>query len=105
MTYNNIKGHRKPGFHPLFRRYIFRETTGERGKLISPAALGLSRQKKLDTNAKAIQQTDFVGELKKLGDDGNAADKSNDQSMFVLTNLDKIKETRLKFSRGSVTVL
>ena len=29
----------------------------------------------------------------------------NDQSMFVLTILEKIKETRLKFSQGSVTVL
>ena len=27
------------------------------------------------------------------------------QSMFVLTILQKIKETRLKFSQGSVTVL
>ena len=29
--------------------------------------------------------------------------KKNDQSMFVLTILEKIKETRLKFSEGSVT--
>ena len=28
--------------------------------------------------------------------------KKNDQSMFVLTILEKIKETRLKFSEGSV---
>ena len=24
MTYDNIKSYKKPGFHPLFRRYIFR---------------------------------------------------------------------------------
>ena len=29
----------------------------------------------------------------------------NDQSMFVLMILEKTKETRLKFSQGSVTVL
>ena len=29
--------------------------------------------------------------------------KKNNQSMFVLTILEKIKETRLKFSEGSVT--
>ena len=27
MTYDNIKSHKKPGFHPLFRRYIFRKNT------------------------------------------------------------------------------
>ena len=31
---------------------------------------------------------------KKLGDDGNSPDARNDQSMFVLTALEKIKETR-----------
>ena len=42
---------------------------------------------------------------KKLGDD-NATDARNcDQSMFVLTILEKIKEARLKISQGSVTVL
>ena len=42
---------------------------------------------------------------KKLGDD-NATDGRNcDQSMFVLTILEKIKEARLKISQGSVTVL
>ena len=25
---DNIKSHKKPGFHPLFRRYIFWKTTG-----------------------------------------------------------------------------
>ena len=27
VTYDDIKSHKKPGFHPLFRRYNFRETT------------------------------------------------------------------------------
>ena len=27
-TYDHIKRHKKPGFHPLFRRYIFRKATG-----------------------------------------------------------------------------
>ena len=30
---------------------------------------------------------------------------NNDQSMFVLTILEKLKQTRLKFCQGSVTVL
>ena len=25
---DNIKSHKKPGFHPLCRRYIFQKTTG-----------------------------------------------------------------------------
>ena len=41
---------------------------------------------------------------KKQDDDVNATDEAgNDQSMFVLTILEKIKETRLKSSQG-VTV-
>ena len=28
VPYDNIKSHRKPGFHPFFRRYIFWEITG-----------------------------------------------------------------------------
>ena len=61
-------------------------------------AVDLSRQKQLDADPKSIQQTKFVGQLKKLDSDGNATDVGNDQSMFVLTILEKIKETRLKFS-------
>ena len=26
-TWDDIKSHRKPGFHPLFRRHLFRKTT------------------------------------------------------------------------------
>ena len=55
----------------------------------------LSRQKEL-----AIQQIEFAGQLKKLD-----ADENDAESMFILTILEKIKETRSKFSQGSVTVL
>ena len=68
-------------------------------------AVVLSRQKELDADPKAIQQTEFVGQLKKLDDDDNATDASNDQSMFLLTILERIKQKRLKFSQGNVTVL
>ena len=63
-------------------------------------AVDLSRQKELDADPKAIQQTKFAGQLKNL-DNAVVAN----ESMFVLTILEKIKETRLKFSQGSVTVL
>ena len=43
-------------------------------------AFDLSKQKELDTDPKAIQQLEFVGQLKKL-DNMNA----NAESMFVLT--------------------
>ena len=42
---------------------------------------------------------EFVGQLKKLSNNNNV------ESMFILTILEKIKETGLKFSQGSVTVL
>ena len=68
--------------------------------------MDLSRQKELDADPKAIQQIEFVGQLKKLDAEDNATDAGdNDQSMFVLIILEKINETRLKFSQGSVTVL
>ena len=62
-------------------------------------ALDLRRQKELDADQKEIQQMEFSGQLKKLNNDDNA------KSMLVLTILEKIKETRLKFSQASVTVL
>ena len=46
-----------------------------------------------------MQQIEFVGQLKTLGDGSIAI------STFVRTILEKIKETRTKFSQGSVTVL
>ena len=66
----------------------------------------LSRQKELDADSKAIQEIEFVGQLRKLDANDNAIDVAgNDQSLFVLTILKKNKEMRLKSSQGSVTVL
>ena len=46
----------------------------------------LSRQRELDADSKAIQQIEFVEQLKKLdNNNNNATDEGNDQSMFVLT--------------------
>ena len=58
----------------------------------------MSRQKELDADSKAIQQIQFVGQLKNR--DGINADET--QNVFILT---KHKKVRLKFSAGSVTVL
>ena len=43
VTYDNIKSHKNPGFHPLFRRCIFRKTT-RGGRIDLPAVLGLSNK-------------------------------------------------------------
>ena len=43
-----------------------------------------------------------MGQLKEIDGYGNATDAGNNQSMFVLTILEKIEETILKFSKGSV---
>ena len=58
--------------------------------------VNLSRQEELDVDLKAIQQIECV--TKRENTDGV-------QSMFVLTFIDKIKESRLKFSQGGVTFL
>ena len=68
-------------------------------------AVDLSWQKKLDAYPKENQQIDLVGQLKKLDGDDNATDTGNDQSIFILTILEKVKETRLIFSQGSIKVL
>ena len=52
-----------------------------------------------------IQQIGIVGQWKTLDNNDNDRDASNDQSMFVLAVLEKIKEKRVKLSRGSLTVL
>ena len=67
--------------------------------------IDLSRQKQLYADPKSIQRIEFDGQLKKLEDHGNAKESDNDQSMFVLKILEKIKVTRLKFSQGSITRL
>ena len=64
-------------------------------------ALALRIQEELDDDQKTIQQIEFAGQLKNV--DGINADET--QSMFILTILEKINETRLKFSQGSITVL
>ena len=48
-----------------------------------------------------IQQIEFIGQLKNA--DGRNANGT--QHMFTLAILEKIKEERLKFSHGSITVL
>ena len=63
-------------------------------------AVDLSIKKELNADAKAIQEIEFVGQLKKT--DGKNADGTG--SMFVLTVLENIKKTRFKFSQESVTV-
>ena len=63
-------------------------------------AVDLRGQK--NAGSKAIYETEFVGQLNKLDNDGKATDASNDQSKFALTILEKIKEMRLTFSQGSV---
>ena len=59
----------------------------------------------LDADPKAIQQIEFAGQLKRLDNDDNATDSGADQSFLVETILEKIKETGLRFSQESVTVL
>ena len=55
----------------------------------------------LDADTKTIQQIEFVGQFKKLNNDGNATKAFHQENLFVLKN----KETRLKFYQGSVAVL
>ena len=64
-------------------------------------AVDLSRQKELDADPKAIQEIQFVDQLKNV--DGTNPDGT--QNMFVLTVLEKIKEAILTFSQGSITEL
>ena len=53
-------------------------------------AVDLSRQKELIADPKAIQQIEFVGQLKIVDDDYNAIDADGTQSMFILRILEKI---------------
>ena len=63
-------------------------------------AIDLSRQNELDADPKTIQQKEFGGKLKQVMLQMQAM-----INLFVLMILEKIKKTRLTFSRGSVTVL
>ena len=64
-------------------------------------AVHLSRPKELDADPKAIQQIEFVGQLKNLDD----AVVPNESMFVFFLILEKIKENRLKFFHGSVTIL
>ena len=69
-------------------------------KVLESMTVDLSRWKELDADPKAIQQIEFVGQLKKLDNNYNAADAGIDQSMFFLTVLEKNQRNKLKiFSR------
>ena len=59
--------------------------------------VNLSRQKELDANPKAF--VEFVGKLENVDEE-----ILDNESMFVLMNLEKIKETWLKLSQESKTV-
>ena len=59
-------------------------------------AFDLSRKTELDADQKSVQQIELVGLLKKLDYNGNVIDAGADQSMFVFTILEKLKETRQK---------
>ena len=63
-------------------------------------AIDLRRQKELDADRKTIQKIAFVGQLKNPDYEIAA-----NESVFVLTILQKFKETWLKFFQGSETVL
>ena len=64
-------------------------------------AVDSSRQKELDADPKAIQQIEFVRQLKNV--DGINADRA--EPMFISIVLEKIKEVSLKFSQESEIVL
>ena len=61
----------------------------------------MKRQKELDEDPKAIQQIEFVRQLKNI----NCINADGAESTFVLTISWKIKETSSKFSQISVRVL
>ena len=63
-------------------------------------AVDLSKQKELDADLKAIQQIGLLWQLKIL-----MVKMLMVCNLFLLTILEKIKETRPKFSQGSATVL
>ena len=56
-------------------------------------AIGLSKEQVLDTDPRAVQQSNFMANL----------DRAGDTTMFFIT--EKAKETVLNFSEGTVKVL
>ena len=69
------------------------------------AAVDLSWGKEIRCRFKSNSTNRIRWTIKKLNGYSNATNAGNDQSMFVLTILEKIKETRLKFSQGTVILL
>ena len=63
--------------------------------------VNLSRQKELDADPKAIQQIEFIEQLKNV--DGINADGTQD--IFILTILKTNQRKEIKISQGSVTIL
>ena len=62
--------------------------------------VNIERQKELDTDPKTVLQIEFVGQLK-----NDNMQRIANESMFALTFSEKLKETKLKVSKGSATVL
>ena len=60
------------------------------------------RQKDSHASPKAIQQIYFLGGWKNVDNTGIVIDACADQSMFFLTILEKVKETRLKLKDGKL---
>ena len=56
-------------------------------------AIDLSRKNELDADSRAIQQTDFIGNL----------DKAGNTTIFFI--IEEAKETVFQFSQGTVNVL
>ena len=63
-------------------------------------AIDLNGHKELVADPRAIQQKEFIGTLK--NEDGKKADETQD--VLILMILEKIKETRLQFSQGGLTI-
>ena len=61
----------------------------------------MNRQKELEVDPKVIKHMEFVEQLKKIDNNCNTTDASNDQSMFVLRILEKkIEEMKGPNVRG-----
>ena len=68
-------------------------------------AVDLSRQKKIRCRCESNLANRVCWTVEKLDNNVNVTDADNEQFMFFLTILEKVKETRLESSQGNVTVL
>ena len=64
-------------------------------------ACDLSKQKICDSNRRTSEQIEFIFKLDNTDADGNPVDKTAQ----ILAVLEKDKETKLGFSKGSVKIL